>query len=381
MLMKYLERTIKPLVNESLIPNKVVVLLGPRRVGKTILISQILEEITEPYLLLNGENISTRELFARRSVENFLQLLDGKMFLVIDEAQKIPDIGNALKLMVDEIKGIKILITGSSAFDVENYTGEPLTGRKFTYNLYALSEQEYDQIHPLLIRKDKLRERLVYGNYPELTQLNTKAQKNRYLNDLVTSYLLKDILAFENIKNSDKIISLLRLLAFQIGGLVSTTELGTQLGMSGNTVKKYLDLLSKVFIIHRVGGFSRNLRKEITKNSRWYFLDNGIRNILIANMHPIELRNDIGQLWENYMISERLKFQKYTEMIVNNYFWRTYDQQEIDWVEERGGKLYGYEFKWNPKKKPKIPRGWKINYPDAKFQIINSENYSEWIKE
>ena len=379
--MEYLHRIIKPLVTESLIPNKVVVLLGPRRVGKTVLIKQILEEITEPYLFLNGEDISTREMFSRRSVENFLQLLDGKFLLVIDEAQKIPDIGNALKLMIDEIRGLRILITGSSAFDVENYTGEPLTGRKTTYNLYALSEGEYDQIEPTQIRKDKLRERLIYGNYPELLQLKTKKEKNRYLNDLVSSYLLKDILAFENIKNSDKIIALLRLVAFQIGGLVSTSELGQQLSMSGNTVIKYLDLLSKVFIIHRVGGFSRNLRKEITKNSRWYFLDNGIRNILVANVNSIELRNDIGQLWENYIISERIKFQKYSGMIVNNYFWRTYDQQEIDWIEERGGKLYAYEFKWSSKKTPKPPRGWTNNYPNSVFKVINPDNYKEWIRE
>jgi predicted AAA+ superfamily ATPase len=250
-----------------------------------------------------------------------------------------------------------------------------------TYRLFALSEGEYDQIESPLIRKDKLRNRLIYGNYPELLQLSTKEEKNRYLNDLVSSYLLKDILAFENIRNSDQIVSLLRLLAFQVGNLVSTTELGRQLGMSGNTVSKYLDLLSKVFIIHRVGGFSRNLRKEITKNSKWYFLDNGIRNILVANVNPVELRNDIGQLWENYMISERVKFQSYTGMIVNNYFWRTYDQQEIDWVEERGGKLHGYEFNWGTKKKPREPGAWKGNYPEATFEVINPDNYPEWIRE
>ncbi len=378
--MQYLERAIKKQITDYLIPNKVVVLLGPRRVGKTVLIRQILNETTEPYLLLNGEDISTRELFTRRSVENFRQLLDGNLFLVIDEAQKIPDIGNSLKLMVDEIDGVRILITGSSAFDVENYTGEPLTGRKYTFKLYALSEREYDQIQPILIRKDKLRERLIYGNYPELMQLKNKSQKNRYLNELINSYLLKDILAFENIKNSDKIIKLLRLLAFQVGNLVSTTELGRQLGMSGNTVTKYLDLLSKVFIIHRVGGFSRNLRKEITKNSKWYFFDNGIRNMLIANLNEIELRNDVGELWENYIISERIKHQQYSGMIVNNYFWRTYDQQEIDWIEERGGQLYGYEFKWNAKRKSREPKGWSNNYPDAEYQIIHSENYASWVR-
>lgn len=201
--------------------------------------------------------------------------------LIIDEAQKIPDIGHALKLMIDEIVGLRILVTGSSAFDVENFTGEPLTGRKFTFKLFPLSEAEYDQRDSVLVRKDKLRERLVYGNYPELLQLETAEMKSRYLNDLVSSYLLKDILAFESIRNSDKILALLRLLAFQAGSEVSTTEIGKQLGMSGNTVSRYLDLLSKVFIIHRVGGFSRNLRKEISKSSKWYFFDNGIRNILL----------------------------------------------------------------------------------------------------
>jgi len=376
----YHKRAIEQIVLDYLLPNKVLVLLGPRRVGKTVLIQQILNKVSEPYLFLNGEDLSSRELFKRRTVQNFLQILDGKLFLIIDEAQKIPDIGNCLKLMVDEIAGLKILITGSSAFDVNNNTGEPLTGRKYTFKLYSFSEQEYNMIYPVTQRKDKLRERLIYGNYPELLKLHTKEQKNRYLNEVVTSYLMKDILAFENLKNSDKIIDLLRLLAFQVGNLVSTSELGRQLGMNGTTVSKYLDLLSKVFIIHRVGGFSRNLRKEITKNNKWYFLDNGIRNILIANLNPIELRDDIGALWENYIISERIKHQEYTGMIVNNYFWRTYDQQEIDWIENRGGKLYAYEIKWNPNKKSKVPAAWRKEYIDSEFQIINAENYEDWVK-
>ncbi len=376
----FLNRDIKAQILEYLQPNKVVILLGPRRVGKTILIKQILSDCTEPYLLLNGESFATQELFSRRTVANFLQLLDDKLFLIIDEAQKIPNIGKVLKLMVDEIPGIKVLITGSSAFDVENHTGEPLTGRKYTFKLFALSEKEYEQIQSPLIRKDKLHERLIYGNYPELLQLNDKTKKNKYLSDLVSSYLFKDILAFENINNSDKIISLLRLLAFQVGNLVSTSELGSQLGMSGNTVSKYLNLLSKVFIIHKVTGFSRNLRKEITKSNKWYFYDNGIRNILIANLNPIELRNDIGQLWENYLISERIKFQQYTGMIVNNYFWRTYDQQEIDWLEDTGGKLYSYEFKWSAKRTPKAPKAWIKNYPESEYKIINAENYMDWIR-
>lgn len=374
-----IDRTILPQLIKSLVPNKVVVLVGPRRVGKTVVIDQVIKKTTEPYLLLSGEDFEVLSLLENRSIQNYKNILGDIKLLVIDEAQKIPDIGNKLKLMVDHIEGLKILITGSSAFDIDNYTGEPLTGRKTTYHLFALSEEELNQVENIIEKRANLKNRLIYGNYPELIQKRSNNEKAEYVREIINSYLLKDILAFENIRNSDKIISLLRLIAFQIGGEVSVQELGNQLSMSKNTVEKYLDLLSKVFIIHKLGGFSRNLRKEVTKNSKWYFYDNGIRNLLIANMNPLELRNDVGMLWENYIISERLKFQSYNKMVVNNYFWRTYDQQEIDWVEERGGKLYGYEFKWNSKKKVKIPGAWKKEYSNAEFNVVNSDNYLDWI--
>lgn len=378
--MRYLNRIIESQIIESLIPNKVIVLIGPRRVGKTILIEQIIEKIETPYLLLSGEDFTVVELLSRRTVQNYLNLLQGKRLLIIDEAQKIPAIGNILKLMIDQIKGLKIIVTGSSAFDINNFTGEPLTGRKISYNLFALSEQELDQSETIFEKKDNFHKRLVYGNYPELLQLNTNEKKEEYLREMVNSYLLKDILAFENIRNADKIFDLLRMIAFQIGSEVSLQELGKQLEMSKNTVEKYLDLLSKVYVIHKVKGFSKNLRKEVTKNSRWYFYDNGLRNTIIANLNPINFRDDLGKLWENYIVSERIKYQRYNKMLVNNYFWRTYDQQEIDWVEERGGKLYGYEFKWNPKRDPKVPSAWRKNYEDAAFEVINPNNYLEWIK-
>jgi predicted AAA+ superfamily ATPase len=204
--------------------------------------------------------------------------------------------------------------------------------------------------------------------------------KSEYLNDIVNSYLLKDILTFETIRNSDKILNLLRLVAFQIGGEISLSELASNLSMSKNTVEKYLDLLSKVFVLHKIGGFSRNLRKEVAKRNKWYFYDNGLRNVLIANMNPLELRNDVGMLWENYVISERIKHQKYSRMIVHNYFWRTYDKQEIDWLEEREGKLFGYEFTWNAKKQAKAPKVWKEAYPESEFEEINYENYLNWVR-
>lgn len=377
--MKYLIRVIEKQIINNLESNKVIVILGARRIGKTILLSQLIKKIVEPYFLLNGEDYATYELLERRSVANYQNLLGNRKLLIIDEAQKIPNIGKVLKLMVDGIKEIKIIVTGSSSFDLSSSLGEPLTGRQKIFKLFPLSEKEFQQIESPAERRDRLEERLIYGNYPELTQIKNRENKLAYLRELVNSYLLKDILVFENIKNSTKILTLLRLIAFQIGRNVSYNEIGTQLQMNKGTVNKYLDLLTKVFILHKVEGFSRNLRKEITKNSRWYFYDNGIRNMVIANMNPLNIRNDVGQLWENYIISERLKFQSYNKMIVNNFFWRTYDQQEIDWVEERGGNLYGYELKWNIKKLPKEPIGWKKAYPESKFEVINPENYHQWL--
>jgi hypothetical protein len=280
--------------------------------------------------------------------------------------------------MIDEIDDLKIIITGSSALEINMNAGEPLTGRKFTFNLFALSENEFRQIESGVGKIDKLKERLVLGNYPELLQMDDRKDKIDYLNEMVSAYLLKDILAYESIKNSHTMFNLLRLVAFQIGNEVSLNELGKQLGISKNTVEKYLDLLCKVFILHRVEGYSRNLRKEITKSSRWYFLDNGIRNAVIANFNPISSRNDIGMLWENYMIVERLKYQQYNRISSNNYFWRTYDQQEIDWVEERDGSLFGYELKWQ-EQKVKVPPQWAKAYPDASFEVVNSCNYEKWI--
>ncbi len=378
-IMKYLQRDLTENIIKKLQPNKVIVVYGARRVGKTVLIKEILQKLEEPILVLNGEDINVHDKLANRTIENYKQLIGSYRVLYIDEAQKIPDIGIKLKLMVDEIDGLKIIVSGSSSIDISKEAGEPLTGRKYTFNLFALSENEFNQIENSISKKDKLKERLIFGNYPELLQLPDWVDKIEYLKDLVSSYLLKDILIYENIKNAQTIFNLLRLIAFQIGAEVSLQELGKQLGISKNTVEKYLDLLTKVFILHKVEGFSRNLRKEITKNSRWYFLDNGIRNAIIANFNPIESRNDIGQLWENYMISERVKYLSYKKIASNNYFWRTYEQQEIDWVEERGGELYAYEFKWK-EDKVKIPTQWKNAYPDASFQVINNSNFEEWLK-
>jgi len=299
--------------------------------------------------------------------------------LVIDEAQNIPEIGKILKLIVDHVDGIKIIATGSSMFDLSNKLGEPLVGRKTTLFMFPLAQMEFSDYENSFATHSKLEERLIFGSYPELENFSTWELKKKYLKELISSFLLKDILAFEGLRNADKIFDLLRLIAFQIGREVSLQELGRQLGMSKNTVEKYLDLLSKVFVIFRIKGYSKNLRKEITKYDRWYFYDNGIRNAIINNFNRIELRPDIGDLWENYLAYERIKYQNYKHIDCRNFFWRTYDQQEIDWVEESPNQLAGYEFKWNPKKTNKVPPAWKKAYPNASYQIINKSNYLEWI--
>jgi len=377
--MNQIERSVTQLIKENLKPNKVVVLLGARRTGKSFLVKNILSTTNEKYLFLDGDDFTTQNLLQPRTVENFKSLLGNIRFLIIDEAQQLPDLGKSLKLMIDHIPELKILITGSSAFDIMNKTGEPLTGRKTTILLFPFSHAEYATQENIVETTGRLNERLILGSYPELLHIDDRNQKIAYLKELVSSYLLKDILAFEGIRNADKIIHLLKLIAFQIGKEVSLHELGKQLGLHKNTVEKYLDLLSKTFVIFSINAFSKNLRNEISKSKRWFFYDNGIRNIIIENMNDIALRNDVGELWENYIFSERIKYQQQRQMLVSNYFWRTYQQQEIDWIEERDGKLFAYEMKWNPDKKVKIPNQWKATYPDADFEIITPKNYLHWI--
>ena len=374
----YIERTIKSSIAKSLKPQKVLVLVGARRVGKTVLMQKIVEELDKKILVLNGEDLAVAELLQRRSVQNYKNIIGNNNILFIDEAHRLENIGLILKLMVDEIRGLCILISGSSALNVMSQIAEPLTGRMKTFHLFPFAESEYEKTETIIQKKDNLMHRLIYGSYPELIHLTNDEEKTQYLQEIVNSYLLKDILMYESIKNSSKIYSLLRLIAFQVGNEVSFQELGNQLSMSKNTVERYLDLLAKALIIYKVSGFSRNLRKEVTKNSKWYFYDNGIRNTVIANLNPFPVRNDIGVLWENYIISERIKFQKYSSMLVNNFFWRTYDRQEIDWIEDRSGKLYAYEMKWKTPKS-KIPMGWEKAYPDSEFRIINQDNYLEWV--
>ena len=379
-MVNYFKRAVIQEFHHKLVPNKVLLLLGARRVGKTELIKNYLATIPkESYLQLNGEDINDVNLIKDRSVKNYRRLLTNIDLLVIDEAQNIPNIGQILKLIVDTIDGIKIIATGSSMFDLANNLGEPLVGRKNTIYLFPLAQMEFSAYENYKQTTENLEQRLLFGSYPELEQYEEWVDKKDYLFEIVNSYLLKDILIFEGIKHSDKIYDLLRLIAFQLGKEVSLQELANQLQLSKNTVSNYLDLLSKVFIIFKVGGFSRNLRKEIVKSSRWYFYDNGIRNAIINNFNRLDSRNDVGDLWENYMVSERIKKQNYQKIKTNNYFWRTYDQQELDWLEEIGDNISAFEFKWNENKKLKIPAAFAKTYPDASFEVINQRNYLDFI--
>jgi predicted AAA+ superfamily ATPase len=360
-------------------PNKVVVVYGPRRCGKTTLIKKFLETAGEPYLFVTGEDITVREYLESQSLEKLKSFVGNNRLLVIDEAQKVRDIGLNLKLIIDNVDGMKIIATGSSSFDLARHVGEPLTGRKFTLHLYPLSQMEISGVENVHDTRANLEIRLLYGSYPEVVTTSGKDEKEAYLKDLVGSYLYKDILELDGVKHSDKLIKLLQLLAFQIGKDVSFTEIGAQIGMSKNTAEKYLNLLEQTFVIFRLRGFSRNLRKEISKNSRYFFYDVGVRNMLVNNFNPLALRNDAGMLWENYCIAERLKKQEYRRISSNNYFWRTYEQSEIDFIEDRGGKLYAYEMKWSSKKIPSAPAAWKKSYPEAEFLTVTPENYSEFI--
>lgn len=356
---------------------KVVVIYGARRVGKTTLLKKYLET-EENYLFISGEDVFVRKEFATGSIDKLRQFIGKNTLLVIDEAQYIPDIGLNLKLIVDHIEGVKIIVTGSSSFDLQNHLGDPLTGRKYVTTIYPISQQELSLIEKPLETKANLDTRLIYGSYPETVLLKDKETCQEYLQELVSSYLYKDILVFEGIKKSQKLIDLLILLAFQIGHEVSISELGTQLSLNKATVERYLDLLQKTFVIINIRGFSRNLRKEVTKTSRYYFYDNGIRNSLINNFNSLHLRDDIGALWENYLVIERLKKQQNQKIWSRNFFWRTYDQKELDWVEEREGKLFGYEFKWQ-KNVIKPPKLWTETYENASYECINQDNYLRFI--
>jgi hypothetical protein len=350
--------------------------MGPRQAGKTTLLKKIFVN-KEELLWLNGDEIDVQKLFSNISASRLKAVLGTKTLLIIDEAQRIEDIGLRLKLITDTLPEIQLIATGSSAFELANKVNEPLTGRKWEYHMWPLSFGEMVSHHGLLEEKRLVPHRLLYGYYPDV--VTHPGDEMEVLKQLSDSYLYKDILSWEQVQKPDKLTKLLQALAFQIGSQVSYHELGHTCGLDSKTVEKYIVLLEQTYIIFRLGSFSRNLRNELKNSKKIYFYDNGIRNAVIANFNQIENRSDIGPLWENFLISERIKKLNYSRKWSNYWYWRTKEQKEIDFVEESDGRITAFEFKWNTRIKVKPPKQFLENYPNATFEVITPENYEDFL--
>jgi predicted AAA+ superfamily ATPase len=373
-----IQRQLLSQLRQAIQPGKVVVLYGPRQVGKTTLVQELLAETSLAHTYINADELVYREALGSQNRRTLGDLLGHSALLVIDEAQRVPDIGLNLKILVDSYPQVAIVATGSSSFDLANKVSEPLTGRKLTLTLYPTSYGELVETVGAFEARAELERWLIWGGYPDIVTAEP-GLRERLLGELVGSYLYRDILELDGVRRADKIVDLLRLLAFQIGQEVSITELGTSLALGRLTVERYLDLLEKVFVIFRTGGLARNLRKEVTKTARYYFYDNGVRNSLIQNFNRLNLRNDVGQLWENYLMVERRKANQYAGRGANTYFWRTYDQKELDYVEEREGRLFGYEFKWQGQVRDATQREFLAAYPGAEVTTITRENFADFL--
>ncbi len=356
---------------------KIVILYGARQTGKTTLADDVLAKTKGKIFKVNADELRYNEILSSRDLQKLRLLTGGYDVLFIDEAQRIQDIGINLKILHDNIPELKLFVTGSSSFDLANKIKEPLTGRTSTWILYPISLKELAKTHNAFELQSRFEEFMVYGMYPELFRYETARQKEKYLRELGAAYLYKDVLELAPVRNTAKIKDLLKMLAFQVGSEVSLNELGNGLGMSQETVQAYIHLLEKSFIVFRLGGFSRNLWKEISKRDKIYFWDLGIRNMLIDNFSPFGFRQDVGALWENFIISERMKYLSYNQIFASSYFWRTYTGAELDYVEEHNGRLYGYEIKFNKTKK-KAPKAWTDNYSDH-FQCITRDNFWEFV--
>ena len=357
---------------------KAIVLMGARQVGKTTLVKMISTQVSLKTLWLNGDEPDVRKLLTNTTSTQLKNVIGSHKFLVIDEAQRITNIGLTLKLIVDEIPSVQVVATGSSSFELADRISEPLTGRKDVFYLFPLSYQELCDQTNILDESRNLEHRMIFGSYPDV--INNPGEEINILSQLSDSYLYKDLFAYDKLKKPEILEKLLQALALQLGQQVSYNELGQLIGADNQTVERYIYLLEKSYVIFRLGTFSRNLRNELKRSRKIYFVDNGIHNAVIKNYAPLALRSDTGALWENYLLSERLKANQYSRRRVNSYFWRTRSQQEIDYLEERDGQLAAYEFKWNPKKKAQIPSIFSKAYPQATFQIITPDNYREFIQ-
>ena len=365
-------------IQENMFSGKAIFILGARQTGKTTLIREIQKLYKEPSIYLNcDEPIVHSRLTADVNTALWKQIIGNNKILFIDEAQRIKNIGIKLKLVTDNLKNVQLVVTGSSSFDLANEIKEPLTGRKWEYFLFPISWGELKNHQDFLERAGQLEQRLIYGMYPEL--ITSPGQEIKILNTLSGSMLYRDLLSFRGIRKPDLLENLLRALALQVGQEVSFNELSSLLQVDKNTVITYINLLEQAYIIFRLQPLSRNIRNEISTSRKIYFYDNGIRNSLIANFNPLNLRNDVGALWENFLVSERMKYNHYNNKYLNIYFWRTHNRQEIDFIEEYGGKMYAYEFKWGSSRKFRFPEVLLKTYPVQSTSIINNENFEKFI--
>lgn len=370
MYLRYLREKIEKRIGSG----KAIVVIGPRQVGKTTLIESILE--TKEFLLLDGDDPKTRALLTEPNTEQIRTILGKHKFVFIDEAQRIDGIGLTMKIITDRFKGVQLFTSGSSSFDLSSKINEPLTGRKWEFQLFPISWDEYEAHHGYLYSEQQLENRLLYGFYPDV--LNNTGDEISILRNLVNSYLYKDILSYAEIRKPEVLDKLVQALALQVGSEVNYSELAQIVNVDKNTVSKYIDILQKGYIIFKLGSFSRNVRNEIKTNKKIYFYDNGVRNMVIGNFNPLELRTDKGALWENFLISERVKQIHYKQSLARTYFWRTKQQQEVDFVEETGGEIVGYEFKWSKKKNARLPKTFTETY-HAKSKMIDKENFREFV--
>jgi uncharacterized protein len=371
------QRIIENQIRDRLFKGKAILLLGARQTGKTTLLKKIVQSYGGDALWLNADEYDIKERFNNPTSSSLKALIGSKKLVILDEAHQIPDIGIALKLLVDTYPEIQVVASGSSAFELQNKTNEPLTGRKFEFQLFPLSYRELADCNQVMIEQRLLNHRLVFGSYPEV--VNNQGNEVEVLKLLSDSFLYRDLLMLESIKKPEKLVKLLQALAYQIGQEVSYNEIGNLIGLDSKTVEAYVQLLEKSFVVFRLPSFSRNLRNELKASKKIYFYDNGIRNALISSFQLLEGRQDMGALWENYLVSERSKSNSYGMFYGNAYFWRTKEQQEIDYIEEVDGVLSAYEFKWKEKANQRITKTFSRAYPNCETAFVHTGNYDGFL--
>lgn len=368
-------RTLHDIIEKRLFKGKAILLFGPRQSGKSTLIESILQD--KDHLYLNGDDADVRDILTNTTATKLRTLVGNQKILFIDEAQRIPNIGLTLKLFTDQIKDVQVIASGSSAFELSSQVNEPLTGRKYEFMLYPLSFAELVKYHGLIQEKRLIEQRMIYGYYPEIV-IKT-GEEGELLKLLAGSYLYKDLLMLEQVKKPLILEKLIKALALQVGSEINYQELGQTIGSDSKTVDKYIDLLEKTFVVFRLPAFSRNVRNEIKKGKKVYFFDCGIRNAVINNFKPLGARTDVGALWENYVLAERMKYLRYNNLEVDQYFWRTAQQQEIDLIEDNGEALTAFEFKWNKKAKVRFPQTFIDNYSGSTTFVISPDNVEEFL--